>query len=352
LRLNFEVGKKATAEGGGALVESQEILSKANSRGLTEDEVRACFLKTDGLPVDVTFENIEIVGDVFMAKSQLNAFRRAFYATLQGVATKVDRECLTVRPLPKLRAMGANEKLAVIADNFDGVSGLDVAIYKPFDFSAELPESFINGQFEKFIYYPAFADSRDIERIETLVKSGNYGLYAENYGGLYAAKRLGVKAFVGTGLNVTNHIAADSLLQDETVAYYAVSKELEKENVSALSSNKAFALSSGGLKLMDLIYCPFEKSCKTCDKRSRYALTDENGREFPVRRYISANGECRFEVYNCAALIGDGKGMGNLCDLTLATDKNKSLSLLGNTLEEKNYYEKYTFGHTKNNPLL
>ncbi|MBQ4268897.1 MAG: U32 family peptidase, partial [Clostridia bacterium] len=317
LRLYFEVGKKATAEGGGVRVESKEILSQANSRGVTEEEARSCFLKTDGLPVDVTFEKIEIVGDVFMAKSQLNAFRREFYAALQDEKTNLYRESLTIFPTPNFIGAGKNEKLAVIADDFKGVSGVDVAIFKPFDFSADLPESFINGSFEKFIYYPAFANSQDIEKIETLVKSGGYGLYIENYGGLYAAKRLGVKAFVGTGLNVTNSVAASAFYGDDTVAYYAVSKELEKESCSALASKKAFALASGDLKLMDLIYCPFEKSCKTCDKRGRYALTDENGREFPVRRYRSANGECRFEVYNCAAFIGDGNGLGKLCDLSL-----------------------------------
>ena len=52
---------------------------------------------------------------------------------------------------------------------------------------------------------------------------------------------------------------------------------------------------------MDLIYCPFSRACGTCDKRTYYTLTDEEGRSFPLRRY-SVFGACRFEVYNCAPL--------------------------------------------------
>jgi hypothetical protein len=81
-------------------------------------------------------------------------------------------------------------------------------------------------------------------------------------------------------------------------------------------------------------------------------LKDENGREFPVRRYRSASGECRFELYNCAAYIGEASGVNRLCDFTMERDKNTAISLLDDTQKAKNYYGKYTFGHTKNNPLL
>ena len=66
---------------------------------------------------------------------------------------------------------------------------------------------------------------------------------------------------------------------------------------------------------MDLIYCPFSKTCEKCDKKSVYKLTDENGRVFPIRRYLSAEGSCRFEVFNCADLIGKGlKNCGKLLE--------------------------------------
>ena len=354
LKISFEVGKRAMVSGGDITVETQEILSQANSRALTETEIKECFLKTDDLPLDVSFEEIRVVGSVFIAKSQLNAFRREFYQKIKALKTDIgERSDLSVCEFESLEKPNkTKQKIAVIADTFDGVTGVDIAVYKPQNYAAELPETFKNGKFEKFLYYPAFTTGRDTELIETHIKNSDIGLYVENYAGLNVAKRLGVKAFVGTGLNVTNKVAASAFLNADFVAYYAISKELEKSDAQALASGKSFVLASGGLKLMDLIYCPFEKSCKTCDKRGRYALKDENGREFPVRRYYFEDGGCRFELYNCAAYIGETKGENRLCDFTVERDINTALSLLGKTQEEKNYYGKYTFGHTKNNPLL
>ena len=67
---------------------------------------------------------------------------------------------------------------------------------------------------------------------------------------------------------------------------------------------------------MDLIYCPFEKKCSDCDKRTAYTLTDSEGRKFPLRRYKTS--ECRFEVFNCADLSVKNCAMGKLFDLTLS----------------------------------
>ena len=96
---------------------------------------------------------------------------------------------------------------------------------------------------------------------------------------------------------------------------------------------------------MDLCYCPFGKTCAVCDKKDVYRLTDENGRVFPVKRYVAANGECRFEVYNCADLVGQGvKNAGKLYDFTLI--KEKALAISAATEEEqKKIYAQYTSGH-------
>ena len=117
-------------------------------------------------------------------------------------------------------------------------------------------------------------------------------------------------------------------------------------------SDKAFAFSSGNLKIMDLCYCPFGKTCAKCDRKSVYTLTDENGREFPVRRYLSANGECRFEVYNYAQLIGCGlKNAGQLLDLTLQENPQKAYLVKDDETAQKAIYENYTSGHYKRGVL-
>ena len=77
----------------------------------------------------------------------------------------------------------------------------------------------------------------------------------------------------------------------------------------------------------------------------------ENGRVFPVRRYLSANGECRFEVYNCADLIGIGiENAGKLLDLTLVKDISQASQALTEA-KQKEIFCNYTSGHSKRGVL-
>ena len=132
------------------------------------------------------------------------------------------------------------------------------------------------------------------------------------------------------------------------MAHYALSKELNRAELQTLTGGNAFVFSSGNIKLMDLCYCPFGKTCKNCDKKSKYILTDENGREFPVRRYESADGLCRFEVYNCANLVAEAiDGVGILTDLSVVDDKTLLLQSLTDTDKQKQIFKNYTSGHRK-----
>ena len=360
LSLNFTEGEKAKAVYGDICVESEEILQSAQNRPLSVDEVRACFTKTDGLPVDVGFDNIEVNGNIFIPKSMLNAFRRKVYEEICGYVQKTMRKPLVFTDLiydktvenVLLPIKGDNDKSAVISDDFTGFN-CDVAIYKPRDFSLELPETFQQGNYEKYLYYPAFATSKDLQRLTDWVKSGNIdGIYAENYAGLTFAKEHGIKLFAGTGFNLTNRLSIEVLLSDPAVAYYAVSKELNPKEGENLLGEKAFALSSGNIKIMDLCYCPFGKTCNQCDKREVYGLTDENGRVFPVRRYLSADGSCRFEVYNCADLVGVGmQNAGKLIDVTLTAEKAKAVAAKNSELQQKEIYKNCTSGHYKRGVL-
>ena len=116
--------------------------------------------------------------------------------------------------------------------------------------------------------------------------------------------------------------------------------------MKGLISEKAFALSLGDIKVMDLLYCPFSKTCAVCDKKKVYTLTDENNRAFPVRRYLSANGDCRFEVYNCASLIGTGvDGAGKLIDLSVTENKKAVVCAIKDENKQKEIYKNYTSGH-------
>lgn len=341
--LHFHENEYAIASWQDVCVTSNERLQTAQSRPLSVQDLQTCFSKTDGLPIEIAYNNIDLQGNIFIAKSSLNAFRRTFfkaiYEKIENLRTKH-----VPQPLPRHTAQGVNKKVAVIATDFSGIQ-TDIAIYKPFDYRLPLPESFTSGTFEKYVYYPCFTTSEDEMLLENCIKNAKIdGIYAENYAGFVFAQQHGLRVFAGTGLNVFNGVAVDVLRSRDEIAYYALSKELTEKEQSPLLAENAFVLSVGDIKLMDLCYCPFGKTCTACTKAQTYVLTDENGRNFPVRRFIGGDGNCRFEVYNCANLIGKTTNAGVLADVSVCHEKNIR-DLSGNIQAQKNRFTEYTYGH-------
>ena len=343
--LHFHENEVATATWQDVCFSSSEILQTAQNRPLSVEELKTCFSKTDGLPITIQFGVIDIQGNIFIPKSVLNAFRRDFFATICERITKGNRPTLQEKDFAVEKLSGKNDKIAVITDDCLTVNA-DIVIYKPQDYLLPLPTEFLQGDFEKYLYYPAFCTSKDEEVISNLLKDTSIdGVYVENYAGLAFAKEKGLRVFAGTGLNVFNLYDVNALLQFDNVAYYAISKELTQKESQTLTSDKAFLLQMGDLKIMDLCYCPFGKTCRNCDQRKVYTLTDENGRAFPVRRFKDGRGNCRFEVYNYASLVGDGaKGVGALVDLSIShIDDIKTLTY--SVEQQKQSFANYTYGH-------
>ena len=139
-------------------------------------------------------------------------------------------------------------------------------------------------------------------------------MYCEGTYGAEFARTYGVKLFAGTGWNLSNRISVAAALGE--AEYAALSKELTLAEQDALAFSGTFALAAGDLKVMDLSYCPFGRTCASCDRRERYTLTDEEGRAFPLRRCRTAEG-CRFEVYNCAPLAAGVRLPSALADCSL-----------------------------------
>ena len=59
------------------------IAAPAKTRAISEKDVADCFAKTDTLPLSITLKKIEIIGNPFVVKSALNAFRREVYAQIE-----------------------------------------------------------------------------------------------------------------------------------------------------------------------------------------------------------------------------------------------------------------------------
>jgi hypothetical protein len=189
----------------------------------------------------------------------------------------------------------------------------------------------------------------EIEKIEKAVAPFD-GIYCDGTYGMILAKQWGKKLFAGTGFNLSNTYDISP-----EFTYYVISKELDFAEQRELSAKNAFVLSAGSLKLMDIIYCPFGKKCAACEKRDKYALTDEGGRSFALRRY-RVGGRCRFELYNCAALLAPQDFAGVLIDLSdLSALPMPALKTVAEKFEDQEKIKELlgavTAGHSKKSVL-
>ena len=322
-------------------------LGVAQNRPLTADDIAVSFKKVGELPFDVQIDEIVVDGAPYLGMSALNSFRRAAYGKLVYCLTRVERLPVTAEMDIPAPVHGACIKSAVIASDLNGVCA-DIGILKPEDYSVDFVSLASDFRGEKFLYLPAFLSGKDIDIISSACKYFD-GIYCEGTYAVALAKELKKPLFAGVGFNVFNTFSVDYL--KDNVRYFCVSKELTSSEIAPLNAPNAFALAAGGIKVMDLIYCPFGKTCSGCDRRNMYTLTDEAGRRFPMRRYEIKRGDgCRFELFNCANLVADYKGYGRLFDFTQlpAAELTQDIAR-GDTINGK--LKDITRGHF-NSPIL
>ena len=288
----------------------RQKLERAQNRPLNEEDIITCFRKVGELPFKVIFGNVQVEGAPFMNMAALNAFRREAYENfIAHITFKEHFPAEGEIAVPEVTC-AQNNLTAVICSNLNGVRA-DIGILKPDNYFADLAPLVKDFGGEKYIYLPAFLSGNEIEKLKAACAPFD-GIYCEGFYGIALARELNKPLFAGIGYNVANTVAANFLAQN--AKYFCLSKELTAGECAPLRAHNGFILSVGGIKVMDLIYCPFGRTCKTCAKRREYTLTDEVGRKFPLRRYELSS--CRFELYNCANLCADN-AHGRLCDCTL-----------------------------------
>ncbi|MCI5837909.1 MAG: U32 family peptidase [Christensenellaceae bacterium] len=360
LVLYFKAGERAKADISfkniSFTVFSDEIFDKSESKPVSESEIKACFDKVGDYPISPETE-ISSIENVFVPKSLLNAFRRKCYAEIFGYA---HNELLTERGLVSLSFVKdftssnsfipnviCRKNIVIISDSCCVAFDDEKVVVKPYDYSdANKIFSFAESlKGEKYLYLPPFANTRDLEIFSNLAKSFD-GVYIEGYYGLEFAEKLGIKFIAGTGLNVFNDVDVSYLKSNPLCAGYCYSKELSVAEISAFANKDGYRLSLGDVQVMDLIYCPFSFTCEKCNRGNMYTLTDEQGRQFKVRRYKISS--CRFEVYNPFKLVSSPCSGGELYDFTASADEEIQSVLRAETLSERKavYGEgRYTSGN-------
>lgn len=332
---DFTAGKLAEISVNGFKIQSDNVLDVAKNSPLSAESVKKCFSKVDKYPFEISFKTIKTDG-VFIASSALNALRRrAFSEYFASISQNNNVKYEQIHKIPEIK----NDKCGKIASICTKIENIecDIVIFKPSDYNDCFNTS-DSGNRQKFIYLPPYLSGREIENFKPVISSYD-GIFSEGVYGFKLAEELNKPLFVGFGLNISNRVD----IAECNAKYVALSKELTYSEVRALSTKNTFYLTAGNIKVMDLIYCPFEKKCKSCDKRDNYILTDENGRKFPLRRYVA--GACRFELFNCADLVASTP-TGAIIDCTLQNNAQKIITALKNNEDLKNIFINYTRGHS------
>lgn len=339
----FNAGEKARIVLNGNEYFSEEILAPSVNRPLSEKEIKSCFKKVDKYPFEVTFGEIETNG-VFVASSLLNGIRRKVFAEFYSSFSQNNRSLVSLDYKPQTDSYAENKKTAVICGNLNGIIA-EIGILKLSDFGSDYKELVKNFKDEKFLYLPPYITGEEIQKIKEIFKDFD-GIYSD---GIYAFKlceELNKPLFAGTGLNISNEID----IAECKAKYIALSKEISSSEAKKLSRENTFYLIAGDIKVMDLIYCPFGKKCATCDKRENYTLTDENGREFTLKRY-KVGENCRFELYNCARLVSGANPAGKLIDLSISANADKILLNIDDENTLKEIFKNFTRGHSANSVI-
>lgn len=332
--LHFAAEEVPTAVYRGERISGDEILQAALGRPLSEEEVAACFAKTGDYPFEPEAE-ICIENACFAPKSALNAFRRKVYAEIYRLETERSVQDYRPSPFPGNEAK-YSAGTAVMGSEFLFSGKTELLIFKPFDYAdgKEFSDffAFASAHAERTaLWVPAFLTDADRALIVRAAEKFD-ALYCEGLCGIPLSRELGKEMIAGTGFNLTNAVQVGQLRE------FVWSKELPERE-----QRGGYALTAGSLKLMDLIYCPFKKRCESCDRKHFYKLKDEAGRVFLVRRYRMSS--CRFELYNCAELVGLRKE-GALFDFSTVENQDEVWKSRAELNSLKACFASYTAGHS------
>lgn len=317
-------GEKLELSAEGVTVYSETVLEKAKTSAVTIAEITNNLLKIDKFPFKIR-ANVEVSGEPFIPKAQLNRLRAELYAKIFNRDKKPKR--VDNYSIEKIATSGYSRyENIVITDKPIIVKDGDALVYFPQNYD-DIPTN-LNAA---FLYVPSFLGSRETQKIKD-ISDNFYGFYVDGFNGLKLSEDMKKPFIAGVGLNAFNSCDIDELY-DLGAQAVVFSQELSLNEISA-TGRDGNIFSLGGIRLMELEYCPFGKHCETCKRGNIFNVKDETGHDFILRRY-KISGRCRFELYNGAILYSQVKGKKLVNLITLDDAVGNSILDGDETIKEK-----------------
>lgn len=252
-----------------------------------------------------TISDIDInIGNIFLAKSQINAMRRQIFDKLTSeivnrynMRFEASREVSigTLAPL-STEQNESDHLVAVICKTLEQLrlanGRANYLIYKPELISEQTVQQIVVDNC--FVDLPAFSDNTYLENIFAGTK---VGVVCHNLGHVQLARKLGLPYIAGSGLNIYNDYIANEFNDAETFVY---SHELTLQEISKFANQSGLVFVDGQIVLMKLVHCPYKVAygcaCSSCKANLPLTYTDELGNDFQVSR--RRDSRCTFELIN------------------------------------------------------
>lgn len=289
----FAEGEKPKLESCGVVIFGDEILEKASTSPVTAEQIKENLLKTDKYPFSITPEVI-VEGSPFLVRSKMNKMRAELYGKIFSQDVKSFKNVEFKSGFTFFCKL--SYKGVIMSDGDCSVPEGYAFVLRPtsYDDVVSVKKTLDKINTDKFLFVPAFLSDSDENAIRDLLSLFD-GIYADGLSGIALWKNSDKKIIAGTGLNVFN--SADiAALNEMGITDVVLSKELSFREISGIKGN-GYVLSFGAIKLAEFLYCPFGRDCAHCKRGFEFAVKDETGHKFILRRY-RLNGRCRFELYN------------------------------------------------------
>lgn len=307
-------------------VHSDFICQQAEKQPLSEQEIASQLSKFG----DTYFTISDIVvktDNIFVAKSQLNEFRRKIASQLFEYLTRSDRTAIGLAEPKKNKKQGITGRMAaVISDPSQAaaVKECDIIIVKPAVYSKEFLAQFDLSGF--YLDLPNFALESDIRVLESLLGDSRiHGISANSLYAISLAERYNKKLLLAPGMNIFNdHSVARWSGSDCDFVY---SNELSLSEIDEFANQNGYIYAEGNIRCMTLAHCPVQLTknchCANCKYQGDIVYKDKLNNEFIIRRKVVS--KCYFEVINSHRLSSLGK---------ISPKHNFYLNLCGMTRQE------------------
>ncbi len=267
IRADFVVnGSKYTVFG--------ETLSLAKSSPLTIEELKENFSKSEYFDCNLS---VKILDNVFLAKKQLNEFRRKVFDEIYRLIVCSYKKSVNVFNFNLNNELKNSYKNSVPLKDFvyiDDYSNLSDIYYKNVIYS---PEFYRLEDIQKFknaceklgktpiLDLPNFATEKDVLLLKNIVESLNIKCVINNY----YALNFNAPKVIGPALNIYNDITKNLL------------------NCEFLTAEEDFS-SIAPYPYMTLKHCPYKNhqnaDCKNCPHDNKYYYLTNNGKKLKLKR--------------------------------------------------------------------